>query len=233
MFDELSTILRQKNIMLFLVLGLFLIVFTPYLLTRSTIFESLNFTETGQIGDTIGGITSPFMNLVGSILVFLALKEQIEANKISQKENLHQKIVLKLSSLEELSLSSKYKPKKLDKKLRMFLQMKHSGNFTDNENIKYIFHLTKIKHVTNNIKAVFFQFRLQTTYNFDARQSLELDDLMNQFRSIYVYHYKIYFNLIINSLQLELPINKDETISLLINSILTDIKSIEKELGIE
>jgi hypothetical protein len=46
----------------------------------------LDFTQTGQIGDTIGGITAPMANLLGAILVYLALKAQIEANLILKKQ---------------------------------------------------------------------------------------------------------------------------------------------------
>ncbi|WP_373060417.1 hypothetical protein [Zunongwangia sp. H14] len=42
----------------------------------------LNFTETGQIGDTIGGILNPFIALAGVLLTFLAFYMQIKANQI-------------------------------------------------------------------------------------------------------------------------------------------------------
>jgi hypothetical protein len=45
-----------------------------------------SFSETGDLGDTIGGITAPITGLVGSILVFLALKGQIIANKNTQEQ---------------------------------------------------------------------------------------------------------------------------------------------------
>jgi hypothetical protein len=44
------------------------------------------------IGDTIGGITAPIASMIGSILVFLALIEQVKANKIILGE-LHKKDV--------------------------------------------------------------------------------------------------------------------------------------------
>ena len=59
----------------------------PVLFTRS----GLSFSETGDIGDTIGGITAPISSLVGSILVFLALKGQILANKFTQEQIRDQK----------------------------------------------------------------------------------------------------------------------------------------------
>lgn len=66
-----------------LLAGLVLIIFSmPVVLTQYSYFKTFNFTQTGQIGDTIGGITAPFINLLGAILVFLSFKQQIKANEI-------------------------------------------------------------------------------------------------------------------------------------------------------
>ena len=66
-----------------LVLGVIASLTAPFLLTRE---GYISFTQTGQIGDTIGGITAPITSLVGSVLVFLALREQIIANQVTQKQ---------------------------------------------------------------------------------------------------------------------------------------------------
>jgi len=55
---------------------------SPLIFTSNTIFDRLDFTETGQIGDTIGGIVNPFIALAGVLLTFLAFYMQIKANKI-------------------------------------------------------------------------------------------------------------------------------------------------------
>ena len=65
-----------------LILGITAIVTVPILFTTS----GFSFAETGDIGDTIGGITAPISSLVGSVLVFLALKGQIVANTITQNQ---------------------------------------------------------------------------------------------------------------------------------------------------
>lgn len=57
----------------------------PWLLTKTALFKSWNFSETGQIGDTFGGIANPFIALVGIILTFLAFYMQIKANKIQRE----------------------------------------------------------------------------------------------------------------------------------------------------
>lgn len=41
-----------------------------------------SFAGKGEIGDTIGGITAPFINGLAAVLVYIAFKEQNKANKI-------------------------------------------------------------------------------------------------------------------------------------------------------
>jgi len=86
--------LDKKEIKWILISGLILILL-PILFTCSNI-SFISFKETGGIGDTIGGITAPFLSFFGSILVYMALKAQINANEIinqqfvlqQQKENI-------------------------------------------------------------------------------------------------------------------------------------------------
>ena len=50
----------------------------PYLLTQ---FSIIDFTETGQIGDTIGGTMSPFVGILAAVLTFMAFWVQYQANE--------------------------------------------------------------------------------------------------------------------------------------------------------
>ncbi|WP_054513075.1 hypothetical protein [Chryseobacterium sp. ERMR1:04] len=56
--------------------------FAPYILTINASKSDLDFTGTGQIGDTLGGIMNPFIALGGVFLTFLAFYMQIKANQI-------------------------------------------------------------------------------------------------------------------------------------------------------
>lgn len=69
-----------------LLVGVIIILIMPFLLTGHFFHERFNFSETGQIGDTIGGITAPFLNLIGAFLVFYALQAQVKANEIFQDQ---------------------------------------------------------------------------------------------------------------------------------------------------
>lgn len=55
--------------------------FAPFLLTRKSINEDFNFTNTGQIGDTIGGLMNPFIAIAGVIVTGLAFYIQYKANE--------------------------------------------------------------------------------------------------------------------------------------------------------
>lgn len=69
-------------------LAVFLLIITiiccfPYLFTE---FGLLDFRETGQIGDTIGGIMGPFVAIAAAILTFLAFWVQFKANEQQRKD---------------------------------------------------------------------------------------------------------------------------------------------------
>ncbi|NBA84773.1 hypothetical protein GVN16_03335 [Emticicia sp. CRIBPO] len=66
-----------------LIAGIFLILFLPLIVTKCSV---LAFPEgSNEIGDTIGGITSPIASIIGSILIYFSFKEQLEANKIQRE----------------------------------------------------------------------------------------------------------------------------------------------------
>jgi glycosyltransferase involved in cell wall biosynthesis len=56
-----------------------LIIFSPIIFTQISLGPS--FIGTGEIGDTIGGITAPFVNLLAAFLVYKSFTAQIAANK--------------------------------------------------------------------------------------------------------------------------------------------------------
>lgn len=61
--------------MFVLLAGAVLVFVLPFILSQFS--SSLNFTQTGQIGDTIGGITGTVISFMGAIIVYLAFQAQI------------------------------------------------------------------------------------------------------------------------------------------------------------
>jgi len=66
-----------------IIIGLVLVIIAPVILTLDCeIFGyKFNFGNSSQIGDTIGGITAPIIGLLSAILVYIAFREQVKANK--------------------------------------------------------------------------------------------------------------------------------------------------------
>jgi hypothetical protein len=70
---------------IYLIVGVLLIFIAPFILTQP-LFLSLIMERSGQLGDTIGGITSPLSNVLGAVLVYYALKAQLHANELIQNQ---------------------------------------------------------------------------------------------------------------------------------------------------
>jgi len=68
-------------------LGVVCVLISPWLFVRPALCDALNFSGTGQIGDTIGGITAPIVGLVSITLLFLTLKAQLAFNTAQVQEN--------------------------------------------------------------------------------------------------------------------------------------------------
>lgn len=75
-----------KDFWIYLVVFIIIIVIIclfPFLFTRS---GCLDFSDTGEIGDTIGGIMGPFVAIAAAILTFLAFWVQFKANEQQRKD---------------------------------------------------------------------------------------------------------------------------------------------------
>ncbi|MDJ1500649.1 hypothetical protein [Xanthocytophaga agilis] len=62
-------------------IGIFLIFCIPVVLNLPAFRPELDFSQSGQIGDTLGGITAPFINIIGGLLIYLSFQKQVEANQ--------------------------------------------------------------------------------------------------------------------------------------------------------
>jgi hypothetical protein len=73
--------MKNKILITVIIIGIMLALLAPYLLTRNSYWGSLDFNNTGPIGDTIGGITAPILNFINIILLFYSFNEQFKANQ--------------------------------------------------------------------------------------------------------------------------------------------------------
>ncbi|MDR1761499.1 MAG: putative phage abortive infection protein [Bacteroidales bacterium] len=59
-------------------------MFSPFIFTRAS--GIVDFSNTGEIGDTIGGLTAPFIGTISIIVMFLAFYMQLKANNILKSQ---------------------------------------------------------------------------------------------------------------------------------------------------
>ena len=95
-----------------MIVAILLILFSfiaPYVFTGDQVNSRFNFTNTGAIGDTIGGLMNPFIALAGVFMTFIAFYMQIKANEL-QIELFNKGLQSeKLNALREEKLDSYYK----------------------------------------------------------------------------------------------------------------------------
>ncbi|MDI9870027.1 hypothetical protein [Flectobacillus roseus] len=96
------------EILIFVIISSSLIIFIPafYVNILCQWFPSLNYEAYGTIGDTIGGITGPIINLVGAYLVYVAFKAQIDANKKNDEHQYFNYMVEQINRFEDMYLES-------------------------------------------------------------------------------------------------------------------------------
>lgn len=75
-----------------LILIIIAISFMPILFTQDAWLD-VSFLNTGNIGDTIGGITAPFVGIISIILLYITFQEQIKINKKQSNDNDFTKIL--------------------------------------------------------------------------------------------------------------------------------------------
>ena len=81
--DIKDFITKYKTILWICAVVLIIMLSLPFLLTRRGFID---FSQTGQIGDTIGGIIGPFVAIIAAALTFVAFYVQYQANKFQRED---------------------------------------------------------------------------------------------------------------------------------------------------
>lgn len=168
-----------------LILGIILIFSSLYIFTQPAIFQGWDFSSTGQIGDTIGGIAGPIINFVGALLVYFSFQTQIRANQIQSDALSDEKNRLNADSIFQKQLSQLNDIKLCLKDLEFIVQFPHlySGDGTWTANPPIIFRgLNALHEYTRRIsKPQQFSNERYETYgmflNFQF-MLLSIDDLV-------------------------------------------------------
>lgn len=116
--------MKNTTITLCLIIGTALVLFVAtFAFTRPSPWKELDFSRTGQIGDTIGGITAPLVGIIGALLVYFSFREQVKANRI-QTINLRQENRRNTETQEFNTLLDLYKQVKDDLEGLVFVSSK-------------------------------------------------------------------------------------------------------------
>lgn len=109
----------NRQIIIFTILVILLCFFCVLFFTLPSFLKRLNLSTTGNIGDTLGGITAPLIGIISSILLYLALTRQTESNNEQRLKNESDIIFLLLNQLdnEVNNFYYKYKENKVEVRL--------------------------------------------------------------------------------------------------------------------
>ncbi len=78
---KLMEILQHPHLV-FVVGGLLIIVFFIWLCTSPSLYSGFDYSSTGNIGDTIGGLSAPIIGIIVSYLVYTSFQAQLSANNM-------------------------------------------------------------------------------------------------------------------------------------------------------
>jgi hypothetical protein len=180
-------------------IGLICLLFFPWLLTRT--WGLFHFNEgSAWVGDAIGGITGPISGFLGAVLVYLALKEQIKANRIitdqfkeQKKDDRSNKIIgivteqLKLmrEDIKDLEFTVKNNsnqsyPVRGKAAITKILEAYPIGHIEDNRKILYSnLSLNEIRYFISNIS-----YLLNLVYQSDIHKE-DKENLLRMIAEIY------------------------------------------------
>ena len=156
-----------------ILLLLFIIIFLlPFVYTITAKFEYFNFSNTGGIGDTIGGITAPFINGLSAILVFLAFKAQIKANEIFKSQEQLRNILEQIKIIQEDKLNIE----------KIIYSLTNST--------EYLTKPLEIMKLNRINKIIYFTSEIRLAYELIENHSGDKDFIYRKLFYLYVIRYK-------------------------------------------
>lgn len=159
-----------------LLVVLAIIVLSPPILSLTALCDFFIFSDKGQIGDTIGGITAPFINGLAAVLVFVAFKAQIEANKLLKDQDLTRTIFQQIQNIQDNSRTVHEALKYLDAR---------APQVAVNDSIQLTTQLNEIRFLINEVNLtvdmidkyfgdkLFFQRKIKYLYETKFRNEIQ------------------------------------------------------------
>ena len=128
-----------------LIIGI--ICFFPYWFTSRS-FHDIDFSKTGQIGDTLGGIMGPFIAIAAAVLTFLAFWVQYQAN-LQQRQQFVTELANQKKNAEDQERI--WKVERIENKFFSMLQI-HRENINEINITDGIKGRESFKHMFNELK---------------------------------------------------------------------------------
>lgn len=114
--------ISKKEWFIFIGFGLLLFII-PYLFTQPWGILPIE-----DVGGTVGGVTAPFLGFFGSILVYLALKAQVDANNLIQQQfEVQREETLKNDRMQLFNYKMKTIKKEIDNFNYLYTNQEYTG----------------------------------------------------------------------------------------------------------
>ena len=201
---------ERSDIVFLIALLSLIILIVPYFFTLPIFdaYKSKN-GSTGEIGDTIGGLTSPFINGIGALLVYLAFKEQVKATNQTRNLELYKIINDRLNWLK----SDPYNIVEIEDTIYAKLQY----GFIP-------------QHPFN--KATYILLEFEELYNIASKNTDEKENLFRQIQYLYRILYRDRF-ITIEQQSITFSFNNDHhTDLMIITDFILSFRKTDKRLGV-
>jgi len=211
--NQTNSIMPERNkITIMLAIGLILIAIPPLLFTGNLFLNTrFDLSHTGEIGDTIGGTTAPFIGLFGAILVYISFLKQVEANNILKEEIDRSNFFTTYNEITELlELTNtqfdkiRYDNKKGEEAFETWLNSKETKDLSDRSNRHFLrecyYVLQLVDKTGKSIEAFFDVNDIQTGLSQRQKQRRRLEtsnsnfNFKNLLRLKFLHFYQLKYN---------------------------------------
>lgn len=213
---------KIKTIYLIIILGL-IILLTPIILTSPSFNHFLDLSEKGQIGDTLGGTTAPFINAIAAILVFIAFKEQVKSNDLIKEQLYFQHIQEQINRLEDNSSNLSNILSKISNDISSSIR---AGEDNIGDAPPYIITLSE-----QLLNQVLYSTTFNQTLSMIEKTESDKYFLYNKLRILYKIMYKDYYSNI--EKQLQKALNHKPIPLLYVIEILNETKKLEDNIHLK
>ncbi|MCR8556187.1 hypothetical protein KXD93_00955 [Mucilaginibacter sp. BJC16-A38] len=207
---KMPNIENYKTVQLIILIAVIIIVI-PALLLQPAFFKFWNFSNSASIGETIGGITSPFINGIAAILVFIAFKAQIKANQIITNQEKSRNILSQITLVQ-------------DDKLEIDTVILSTINRSE-----YLQSSSIIQIINALNKILFFTSEIRLAYELIQEYEGEKDFLYRKLYYLYIIRYQTLFLNLNAMLNNELA-NVHKDYELIVVELLLQIKYLNENL---